>query len=85
MWMEQPCAPVSPLVADIFMEEFENKAIRTAENPSRLWKRYVDDTFVLQDIQHKEKFLHHIICIDKVIPVRVEDTKPGRAILLGHS
>ena len=27
--------------------------------PTRLWKRYVDDTFVIQDSQHKDKFLQH--------------------------
>ena len=32
-------SPISPLVANIFMKAFENKAIETAVHPSRIWKR----------------------------------------------
>ena len=33
---------ISPIVANLYMEEFEVKAINTAEHPPRVWKRYVD-------------------------------------------
>ena len=56
---------VSPIAANIYINKFENKAIRTAESPQKLWKRYVDDTFIIQDPQHKDKFLPHINSIDK--------------------
>ena len=40
-------SPVSPVVANLFMEEFEHRALTSAVNPPRLWKRFVDDPFVI--------------------------------------
>ena len=41
-------SPVGPIVANVHIEDFENKALRTPENQFRQWKRYVDDNFVIQ-------------------------------------
>ena len=46
--------PLSPIVANIFMEKFEKDALDTAPHTPSLWKRYVDDTFVILDEQHKD-------------------------------
>ena len=40
-------SPISPLIANQFIEEFGVKAISTFLHPSSLWLRSVDDTFVI--------------------------------------
>ena len=37
-------SPISPLIANLFVEEFKVKAISSAPHSSHLWLRYVDDT-----------------------------------------
>ena len=49
-------SPVSPIVANLYMESFEHRAITSAVNPTRIWKRYVDYTFVMLQKSHKEEF-----------------------------
>ena len=38
-------SPISPIVANLYLEDFEVKAFHTSPHPSSLWKIYVDDTF----------------------------------------
>jgi hypothetical protein len=38
-------SPVSPVVANICMENIEEMAIETTPIPTKTWKRFVDDSF----------------------------------------
>ena len=40
-------SPLSQVVANLYMEAFENRALQLAPLQPRMWVRYVDDTFVL--------------------------------------
>ena len=66
-------SPLSPIIANIYMEEFETRALSTAPNPPTLWKRFVDDTFVVIQTAHKEEFFHHINSIEESIQFTAED------------
>ena len=45
-------SPISSLIANIFMEEFEVKALSSIPCPPSLWLRFVDDTFVINRAEH---------------------------------
>ena len=68
-------SPLSPIVANIFMENFEKEALETAPHPPSLWKRFVDDTFVILEAQYKDEFFHHINSLDDNIKFTAETTK----------
>ena len=59
--------PVSPVVANLYMEFFDDRALPSAVNPSRWWKRYVDDTFIILKQSHREGFLQYINSVDPSI------------------
>ena len=48
-------SPVSPVVANVYMEVFEYRVLTSAVSPPRLWRRYVDDTFVILQQSQKEE------------------------------
>ena len=47
---------ISPLIANLFMEEFEVKALSTPPHP-HLWLRFVHDTFIIQKAEHSQQLL----------------------------
>ena len=51
---------VSPLTANMFMEDFETKALASYSNPPRFWGRYVDDTLVIIKADQIDRFTAHI-------------------------
>ncbi len=53
-------SPVSPIVANLFMEDFEANAIATAPTPPKCWDRYVDDTYTIIVKDKVEELHHHI-------------------------
>ena len=69
-------SPVRPIVANHYMEYFEQKALSTTTQLTpRMWLRYVGDTFVIQGEDNKQNFLQHINSIDPAIRFTGEDNK----------
>ena len=71
---------ISPIVANLFMEDFEMRAIQSSPNPPLLWKRFVDDTFVIINKAQKEEFLAHIYSVDSNIQFTAEDPGPDGSL-----
>ena len=53
-------SPVSVTVANLAMEEIEEKALSTFDNKLPFWKRYVDDTCTVVPADWKEYLLPHL-------------------------
>ena len=69
--------PLAPLIAYLFMEEFEVKALSTCPHPPSLWLRFVYDTFVITGAEHSQVLLQHINIQDPHIQFTVEPTQQG--------
>ena len=68
-------SPISPIVANLYMVDFEVKAINISPHTPSLWKGYVDDTFTVIKTAHKRSFLDHINSIDQNIQFSSEDSR----------
>ena len=73
-------SPISPIVANLYMEDFETKVISSAVHHPSTWKRFVDDTFVVIESSRKEEFLDHINNLDPNIQITTEDAKPDGSL-----
>ena len=71
-------SPVSAVVANFYMEFFEELALETVPTRHRLWRRYVDDTFCILRRGSTEELLHHLNrVIRQTIKFTVERQKDG--------
>ena len=66
-------SPISPIVANLYMEAFEVQAINSAPHPPSLWRRFVDDTFVVIQAAQKDRFIEHVNSIHEGIQFTMED------------
>ena len=65
-------SPVSIVIANLIMEDVEKRALSTFHSPPKVWKRYVDDTFVIIHKNSVEDFLDHLNTIENSIKFTIE-------------
>ena len=55
-------SPVSPLLANCYMAQFEQEALESSTHKPKVWYRYVDDTFVIwpHGMEKLQMFLEHL-------------------------
>ena len=73
-------SPLSPIVANLYMESFEVEALRSAPHPPYLWKRFVDDTFTILQSSQKDGFLEYLNSIDQHIQFTAENQREDGAM-----
>ncbi|KAJ4427431.1 hypothetical protein ANN_25053 [Periplaneta americana] len=73
-------SPLSPMVANFYMESFEDTTLKATTRRPECWFRYVDDTFVVW--RHGEPalrdFLNHLNGVHKQIQFTMELESDGR-------
>ena len=69
---------VSSVVANIYMEMFEELALRMATHTPRIWRRYVDDTFCMITKTEVKGFLSHLNSLCPTITFSVEQEVDGK-------
>ncbi len=53
-------SPVSPVIANLYMEYFETSALANSPVKPSVWLRYVDDTYVILPESGVDTFTDHI-------------------------
>ena len=66
-------SPVSVTVANLVMEDVEERALSTCPHPPPpFWKRYVDDTFTVLPEDQVDRFLDHLNTVEPSIKFTME-------------
>ena len=83
-WCSHGDSPFSPVIANIYMEHFEDTALRTAPLQPTHWLRYVCDTFVIwpQGQDELQRFHDHINQQHPNIQFTIEEEREGKLTFL---
>ena len=60
-------SPVSPTTANLLMEDIENTAMTAFHHPPKVWKRYVDDSFVVIAREYLQQFFNFLNGIETAV------------------
>ena len=78
-------SPVSAVVANLYMEFFEEMALTSAPDKPALWKRYVDDIWCIVKKGKEEELLDHLNSVRPSIKFTMELEKDGKLPFLDCS
>ena len=75
-------SPISVTIANLVMETVETKALQTFQNSPTMWKRYVDDTFVVIKKNNLETFYEHLASIKFTLEIESNNSLPFLDVLV---
>ena len=64
--------PISVVIANLVMEYVEQKEISSFNSSPKLWKRFVDDTFLIMQTNDVNRFFDHLNNVDPNINFTIE-------------
>ena len=75
-------SPLSPVMANLFMEEFKKRTLATSTLKSGFWFRYVDDTLSswAHGLENLHRFLEYINNLHPSIKFTLEMQKEDKTI-----
>ena len=74
---------MSPITANLIMEDFETKALASYPNSPSFWGRYVDDTLVIIKSKQTDSFTTHINSQHPAIKFTIEKEVDNKIPVLG--
>ena len=75
-------SPVSPIVANLYMEEVEHRALSSLGTVPSHWFRYVDDTWVKIQTRELEVFSAHLDKTEKYVKFTCKDVKENSLAIM---
>ena len=75
-------SPLSPVVANLYMEDLETRAISTARHPPSFYRIYVDDSAMIIKSRYVDAFLEHLNTQDEHIKFTIEREEDGKLPIL---
>ena len=73
-------SPVFVVIANLLMEDVEERALATVHSPPRFWKRYVDDTCTALPRDMVKSFHSHLNSVKPCIQFTVEEESEDRIL-----
>ena len=73
------------VIANLYIEVFEEQAVESEPYKPKIWKGYVDDTFTILDRSNVDSFLHHVNIQQPTIRFTMETEKESKIAFLDTS
>ena len=78
-------SPISAVIANLYMEVFEEQAIESTTQKPKIWKRYLDESITILDRSYVGCLLQHLNSQQPTIRFTMETEKDNKIVFLDSS